>query len=736
MDNLLSASPLELKLLRQPNRTTLLALSLLNLIWSVGASPTVVGSPARQNGSSRTLTFADRVAYQYAIEEVYWRHRIWPKENAGPKPSLDGVMSPVQIEKKVADYLVASQLLTDQWQHPIDHEQLQAEMNRLGQHTQQPEVLAELFAAIGNDPFVIAECLARPILAARRILALGAYQNTQQFEGSTYGLETWRDIAADGVPYNLPKISASLNCADDSWSSTSTMNAPSARTGHTAIWTGTEMIVWGGSNLNSGSKYEPATDSWIPTSTMNAPSGRGGHTAIWTGSEMILWGGAHFDPFNGDVPFNTGGRYNPVTNNWIATDTMNAPDAREGHTAIWTGSEMVVWGGAGFSVGLNTGARYNPHTDSWIAINTFGAPAARLGHNAVWTGNEMIIWAGYDNNAFIYVNTGGRYQLSTDSWTATTLANAPAARSGHTGVWVGSEMIVWGGYNGSYLNSGSKYNPNLDTWIATSTLGAPTARESHTAAWTGNEMIIWGGYNGMEIGTGGRYAPAADSWIGVSTNNAPLARQSHTSVWTGSEMIIWGGYGGNALNTGGTYCAQPSTPIVQRVVSRKTHGGAGSFDVDLPLTGTPGIECRSGGATNDYTMVVTFLADVSVTGNPQAAVTSGIGMIGTGGVSNGGMVTISGNVVTIPLTSVIDAQTINVTLNGVNGSTNVTVPMSILVGDSNGNGSANASDVSQTKARVGQIVSASNFRSDVNANGSINASDVSAVKSRVGTGLP
>ena len=201
-------------------------------------------------------------------------------------------------------------------------------------------------------------------------------------------------------------------------------------------------------------------------------------------------------------------------------------------------------------------------------------------------------------------------------------------------------------------------------------------------------------------------------------------------------MIIWGGYGGNALNTGGTYCAQPSTPIVQRVVSRKTHGGAGSFDVDLPLTGTPGIECRSGGATNDYTMVVTFLADVSVTGNPQAAVTSGIGMIGTGGVSNGGMVTISGNVVTIPLTSVIDAQTINVTLNGVNGSTNVTVPMSILVGDSNGNGSANASDVSQTKARVGQIVSASNFRSDVNANGSINASDVSAVKSRVGTGLP
>ena len=105
-------------------------------------------------------------------------------------------------------------------------------------------------------------------------------------------------------------------------------------------------------------------------------------------------------------------------------------------------------------------------------------------------------------------------------------------------------------------------------------------------------------------------------------------------------MIVWGGYdsGGFELNTGGRYCAQPSTPLVQSAVSRKTHGSAGSFDVNLPLSGTPGIECRSGGATSDYTIVVTFLANVSVNGNPQAAVTSGIGTIGSGGVSNGGMV--------------------------------------------------------------------------------------------------
>ena len=113
------------------------------------------------------LTFAERVSYQRAIEEVYWRHRIWPKENPDSKPSLDAVMSQAQLEAKVADYLRNSQALEDYWQRPITAEQIQAEMERMAQHTKQPEVLRELFEALGNDPFVIAECLARPALADR-----------------------------------------------------------------------------------------------------------------------------------------------------------------------------------------------------------------------------------------------------------------------------------------------------------------------------------------------------------------------------------------------------------------------------------------------------------------------------------------------------------------------------------------------------------------------------------------
>ena len=171
-------------------------------------------------------------------------------------------------------------------------------------------------------------------------------------------------------------------------------------------------------------------------------------------------------------------------------------------------------------------------------------------------------------------------------------------------------------------------------------------------------------------------------------------------------------------------------------VSRNTHGGAGTFDINLPLAGSPGIECRTNGhATNDYTIIVTFPSAVTVDGNPQAAVTLGAGCVGSGGACSGS-VNVSGNTVTIPLTNVPNAQTINVTLYQVDGGGNVVIPMAVLAGDVNGNRTVNAADVAFTKAHIGQSVDATNFRADVNFNGTINAADVSLVKSYLGTGLP
>jgi N-acetylneuraminic acid mutarotase len=499
----------------------------------------------------RTLTFAERVTHQRSIEEVYWRHRIWPKERPEPKPSLDAIMTQAQLEKKVTDYLRNSQALADYRQSPITAGQLQAEMNRMAQHTRQPEVLREVFEALGNDPFVIAECLARPLLADRLITHSVADQVKEISRISS-------EIAA-AATYTLPTISDEASgCTDDTWTATSITNAPTARLYHTAVWTGSEVIVWGGFLLNTGGRYNPSTDSWTATSMTNAPTARAGHTAIWTGSEMIVWGGTDYT----SQEFNTGGRYNPSTDSWTATSTTNPPVGRFYHTAVWTGSEMIVWGGIGGTNrdNLNTGGRYDPSTDSWTATSLTNTPTSREGHRAIWTGSEMIVWGGIANGNPYGVNTGGRYNPGTDSWTTTSLTNAPTARAGHTAVWTGSEMVVWGGLGVSSVNgvnTGGRYDPGTNSWTLTSTTGAPVARFDQTAVWTGSEMIVWGGYAGfgLRLNTGGRYNPSTDSWISTSTTNAPTARVWHTAVWTGSEMVVWGGRGSlGTTNTGGRYC--------------------------------------------------------------------------------------------------------------------------------------------------------------------------------------
>ena len=363
------------------------------------------------------------------------------------------------------------------------------------------------------------------------------------------------NIAAGAVGYT--QIAAAA-VAGDAWNAVSS-SALAGRTNYTAVWTGSEVIVWGGYNqslppllryLNDGARYNPTTNTWTAMSTAGAPAARGFHTAIWTGSEMIVWGG-----FNGSF-FDDGARYNPTTDTWTAVTATSAPAARRFHTAVWTGSEMIVWAGFGASGYLDDGARYNPAgAGSWAAIpnNLANAPAARDQHSAVWTGSEMIVWGGLGNPNGIpggtYLSDGGRYNpAGGGSWTAipNTLPNTPAGRHVHTTVWTGAEMIVWGGYGSSgYLNTGGRYNPTGNSWTSVTTTTAPVARYFHTAVWTGSEMVVWGGYNGdldNYFNDGWRYNPAGDSWTTVTAAGTPSARYFHTAVWTGGEMIVWGGY--------------------------------------------------------------------------------------------------------------------------------------------------------------------------------------------------
>lgn len=183
-----------------------------------------------------------------------------------------------------------------------------------------------------------------------------------------------------------------------------------------------------------------------------------------------------------------------------------------------------------------------------------------------------------------------------------------------------------------------------------------------------------------------------------------------------------GSIGGGWSLTITTALAPPTSAL-----SRKTHSFAGNFDVNLPLTGTPGIECRSGGAAGNYQMVVTFVSPVTFA---NARLTTGTGSVSSASAS--------GNQITVNLTGVTTAQSIAVTINAVSdgvNSGNVTVPMSILVGDTNGDGFVDAIDVAQTKSQSGTAVSSLNFREDLNVDGSIDSNDTALDKSKAGGSL-
>lgn len=375
-------------------------------------------------------------------------------------------------------------------------------------------------------------------------------------------------------------IASTAYCTDDTWTLLPFENDPGERENHSAVWTGTEMIIWGGHNaqivtLGTGARYNPTTNAWTPVSDVNAPEKRVLHTAVWTGMEMIVWGGLGTGSGT-DQFLNTGSRYNPVTDTWTPISQTNAPAGRYLHTAIWTGSEMIVWGGFGNSSSgmLNDGGRYNPATDTWTPI-----PPDILGPgvpDAVWTGSEMILWKAESASPPLLFD-GARYNPTNSTWTPITQDNAPDF--GGTAVWTGEEMLLWPGSD----VPGARYHP--DVWGRMSDVNQPSLRSQPVGVWTGHEMIIWSG-NGVDredyLADGGRYNPVTNSWKPTSEVNVPLNRANASGVWTGHEMIIYGGHDQEGtMEGGGRYCAAPPEPPVEIVVKKVNPNSTGKIKVKL-----------------------------------------------------------------------------------------------------------------------------------------------------------
>ncbi|MBQ0928985.1 Kelch repeat-containing protein [Ideonella alba] len=662
--------------------------------WNLGLAA-LTGLLAALAGPAQAFSLSDRVACQREVERVLWQHR----GQAGQRLAFEQALPERLIRRRAEDVERQSQALAQWWRTPITAAQLQAELDRMAASSKDPAMLRELFAALGNDPLRAAECLARPALAdrlwraqyarderihgerRRQVLAEHAAGRADTAERQTHvavreraalaaagpgarllapdvfeqqakalrraattpagslalgqpvrlreDLDRWTAVRVDAVDgpvlrsrttvwrktpietwwaqargqyaaglalpearYSLPAVATV--CRDDSWQPTASL--PDGRYEHTAVWTGSEMIVWGGMEAVGnyridGARYRPATDTWQPMA--DSPVTRTAMSSAWTGKEMLVWGGR---------ADGVGSLYDPGTDTWRQTSAVNAPvEGASWAATVWTGQELIVWGGMGGMTGnaLAAGARYNPKTDTWVRLPA-SPLTARAYVPAVWTGQEMVIWSGYNVGIGQLYGDGARYNPSTNQWTGMATANAPDATYWNTSVWTGQEMLVWGGVMGGA--DVRAYNPATNSWRIGSGTGMPSWRYMHGAVWTGTEMMVHGGwpsngasglYNpvtdswrtassvGMQPGTqagtlvwtgtealawgglddnfgfradGGRYDPATDTWRPMTTNNVPSMRGLHSAEWTGAEMVVWGGYDGMGVtDTGGRY---------------------------------------------------------------------------------------------------------------------------------------------------------------------------------------
>ncbi len=305
-----------------------------------------------------------------------------------------------------------------------------------------------------------------------------------------------------------------------------------ARWSHTAVWTGTEMLVWGGwaltdpRHFNDGAAYDPCADAWraLPDAPID---GRKGQVAVWTGAEMIVWGGSV-----GVTTYADGAAYDPVTDNWRVI-SESPLDSRTGHVAAWTGSEVIIWGGNRIRDGWPQveGAAYDPATDLWRELPP--SPLPPPAGVTLWTGTEVIAFAYPDSG----VAVAAAYDPASDRWRelAPSLLNAlwagPAAWSGSEVLFLSHEQ--WSG-RGPAPNAA--YDPSTDTWRPLSS-GPRGGYGVFDPVWSGSEVLIYG-YQPVA------YHPASDSWRRLTLVHGPPGREGHSVVWSGDEMLVWGGTGG------------------------------------------------------------------------------------------------------------------------------------------------------------------------------------------------
>jgi N-acetylneuraminic acid mutarotase len=243
--------------------------------------------------------------------------------------------------------------------------------------------------------------------------------------------------------------------------------------------------------------YAPALDQWSLVSDVNMPAQMPLPFLAWTGSKLFTWSNSS----SFVSPSSQGGLYDPDSFAWTAVSTDGPPLHSASTDFVRIAPErLFVYGGwSRLSDGpphyetVGDGYLFDASDNTWTPISTANGPGPRSQHGTVWTGSEVIIWGGVDEESNS-LNSGARYDPSTDTWTPMA---APAWLDGLTwpvAVWTGTEALFWN-------ETGALYNPSTDTWRSMSTVNTPRSDHSKPlGVWTGDALVIFGGRYPTNVG--------------------------------------------------------------------------------------------------------------------------------------------------------------------------------------------------------------------------------------------
>jgi hypothetical protein len=315
-----------------------------------------------------------------------------------------------------------------------------------------------------------------------------------------------------------------------------------------AVWTGQEMIVWGGvartgtiEPVGDGAAYDPTTRVWHRIAP--APSGvlgDVGAAAAWTGSDALLWAGN-----SPDGPA-VGGMYDPSSDSW--TRLPDGPlGPREGYVSVWTGSELMIIGGtSGDTLASPIAAAFDPRTMSWHSLRGLNKLRGFRPAGAVWNGNEVFL-AGSRylcaqlastcrdvRSAFV------AYDPSRDALRSIDLTRAPLDSRQLAALtpigWTGDEVVM---QRRDAPSSGLIfYNTRLDRWRLGSPAPCAVAETGYIqSAWLGDRFVLPCGRDQLQV-----YVRSSDRWSVIRAGPSPLNERAGSAiVWTGSNLIAWSG---------------------------------------------------------------------------------------------------------------------------------------------------------------------------------------------------